>query len=76
VDAFGRWLHAQGVLLIDLEDHHLTRYLVHVGRRPLRARAQGDSPHAAAALPLFLTVLRSHGVLTLPRVLPALTPAE
>jgi len=76
VDAFGRWLHAQGVLLTELEDHHLTRYLAHVGRRPLRARAQGGSPHAAAALPPFLTVLRSHGVLTLPCVLLALTPAE
>jgi site-specific recombinase XerD len=73
VDAFGRWLHAQGVLLTDLEDHHLTCYLVQVGRRPLRSRARGGSPHAAAALPRFFTFLRSHGVLKPQRALPAPT---
>jgi hypothetical protein len=75
-DAFGRWLQAQGLSLTDLADHPLSRYLVHGGRRPLRSRAQGGSPRAAAALPLLLAFLRSHGVLPLPRVLPAFTPAE
>ena len=76
VDAFSRWHHAQGRLLTELEDHHLAQYLVHVGRRPLQARPNGGSPHAAAALPHLLCVLRAQEGMKSQVAPPSLSPAE